>query len=232
MTNRHSKIFFGRKASLILTSSSKRHPYIILSCIYRKDDGTWEEIDNDEGRSVKLTIEEIICILEVLKKKIVNWSGYHIFKEKRAEIYVGWEDESRQVLVMKIDGYHKKLQFPNLNLLIQLLEHILSEKIEFGTDLDEKKTLEEYGIFSEYITTKDGLQVVETTRYDPSLDAVQVKAIIRVESPKALLIMLDSGEEFWIPKSTIHSNYDISNNKGSQKLVVDRWIIDKNKVKK
>jgi hypothetical protein len=237
MADYHTKTFFGQKKALILTSPTKTVPYIFLSCISKKEDGSWESLSNQEGKTVKISIEEIICILEVLNKKSANWRGSHVFKERRTEIYVGWESEAREVIGIKIGEYVKKLRFPNLNLFILMLEHVLSEKVEFATSgtFDTKETEKtedenEYGVFSERITARDGLQIVETTEYGLSAGTIQVSARIKVESPKALLITLDSGEEFWIPKSTIHNNYDISLKKKLQKLLVDKWIIEKNKI--
>jgi hypothetical protein len=120
-----------------------------------------------------------------------------------------------------------------------LLNHILAEKIEFATSgTFEAKTKEkvqidedgEFGLFSEHITARDGLHIVETTEFSASRDTVEIEAKIKVESPKALLITLDSGEEFWIPKSTIHSKYDVSEKEKSQKLIADKWIIEKYKI--
>ncbi|MCK4779575.1 MAG: hypothetical protein KAT57_05280, partial [Candidatus Lokiarchaeota archaeon] len=78
----------------------------------------------------------------------------------------------------------------------------------------------------------DGLHIVETTEFSVSRNIVEINAKIKVESPKALLITLDSGEEFWIPKSTIHSTYDVNEKKKSQIMLVDKWIIEKNKILK
>ena len=241
MADFHTKTIYGQNSSIIVTSPTKMVPYIFLSCINRKEDGTWEKTTKGEGKTVKISIEEMICILEVLNRKSANWRGYHIFEDRKTEIYVGWEDESRQVLQIKIGDYKKKLRFPNINLMTFLLDHILTEKIEFATsgafetkvkeepEIDEEH---EYSLFTEQITARDGLQVVETTEYGVSVDTVDVKAIIKVESPKALLITLDSGEEFWIPKSTIHSKYNINDKEGSQKFIVDKWIIEKHKILK
>lgn len=237
MADYHTKTFFGQKKALILTSPAQTVPYIFLSCITKKKDGSWENLSNQEGKTVKISIEEIICILEVLNKKSANWRGSHVFKERKTEIYVGWESEAREVIQIKIGEYVKKMRFPNLNLFILMLEHILGEKIEFATSgtFDSKETGKtederEYGVFSERITARDGLQIVETTEYGVTAGTVQVKAKIKVESPKALLITLDSGEEFWIPKSTIHSSFDTSQKEKLQKLLVDKWIIEKNKI--
>lgn len=239
MADFHTKTFYGQKTSLLISSPAKIVPYIFLSCINRKDDGTWEKTANGEGKTVKLSIEEIICILEVLYRRSANWRGYHVFKERKTEIYAGWEDEKHLVLLIKIGAYMKKLRFPNLNFLSLMLEHLLSEKIEFATsgtfesEAKEKKEVDdegEYGVFAEHITARDGLHIVETTEYNTSIETIEVRAKIKVESPKALLITLESGEEFWIPKSTIHSSYDINNKETHQKLVIDNWIIEKHKI--
>ena len=239
MADFHTKTFYGQKSSLMVTSPARMVPYIFLSCINRKDDGSWERTSKGEGKTVKLSIEEIICILEVLHRRSANWRGYHVFKERKTEIYVGWEDESRQVLRIKIGDYEKKIQFPNLNFLTLMLEHVLNEKIEFATSgtFESKEKEEvvdeeaEYSVFAERITARDGLHIVETTEYGSSIDRVEIKARIKVESPKALLITLESDEEFWIPKSTVHNEYDVTS-KDLQKFTVDKWIIEKHKILK
>ncbi|MHA1933273.1 MAG: hypothetical protein ACW96X_12070 [Promethearchaeota archaeon] len=189
MTDVHTKTFYGHKSSLMISSPAKVAPYIFLSCINRKKDGTWEKTAKSEGKTVKLSIEEIICILEVLYRRSANWRGYHVFKDRKTEIYAGWEDETRQVLLIKIGDYLKKLKFPNLNFLTLMLEHLLSEKIEFATSGTFKsKTREkhvvddeaEYGVFVEHITARDGLHIVETTEYDTSIDTLEIKAKIKV----------------------------------------------------
>ncbi len=238
MTDYHTKTFYGQKSSITLTSPSKSVPYVFLSCINRKEDGTWENTSEGEGKTVKISIEEIICILEVLLKKSANWRGFHVFKERKTEIYVGWEKESREVVQIKIGTYIKKLRFPNLNFFTLMLEHILSEKIEFATSGKSKMISSdgatqdegEYGVFSEHIIARNGLQVVETTEFGVSKDTIEIKAKVKVESPKALLITLESDKEFWIPKSTIRSNYDMENKKNFQTLVVDKWIIEKQRI--
>ncbi|MHA1291963.1 MAG: hypothetical protein ACTSQJ_04775 [Promethearchaeota archaeon] len=70
---------------------------------------------------------------------------------------------------------------------------------------------------------------METTEYDIFVETYDIKAKIKVESPKALLIMCENGKEFWIPKSTIHNKYNIDDKKQYQKLIVDKWIIEKNR---
>jgi len=180
-------------------------------------------------------LEEIICIQEVLNRRSQNWRGYHVFKDEKTEIFVGWNSEAREVLKFTIGNYKKKLKFPNTNFLTKLLGHILDEKIEFATTgtfepkiKKEKMKDANYSVFSEQITAKNGLQVVETTEFELSKDRIEINVKIKVESPKALLITLDTGNEFWIPKSTVHNEYDVNDKENFQQLIVDRWIIDKN----
>ena len=240
MTDYHTKTFYGQKSSLALSSPSKSVPYIFLSIFNRREDGSWEKLAEGEGKTVKISMEEIICILEVLKKKSANWRGFHVFKERKTEIYVGWEKEARDIIQIKIGEHLKKLRFPNLNFFTLMLEHILNEKIEFATSGKPEKSPEdrdiheegEYGVFSEQIVARDGLHVVETTEFGVSKETVEIKAKIKVESPKALLIIIDLDTEFWIPKSTIHNEYDVNNKKKLQTLIVDKWIIDKQRIPK
>jgi len=232
MADFHTKSFFGQNRALIINSPAKSVPYIFLQSIKRKIDGSWEKPSKGEGKTVKLSIEEIICILEVLKRKSANWRGYHVFKDYKTEIYVRWESEAREVLIVNVGEYKKKLKFPNTNFLTLLLEHILTEKIEFATSgtfesKTEKIERKDYGVFSEHIIARNGLQVVETTEYGVDKEVMEINGKIKVESPKAILIMLDTGNEFWIPKSTVHNNYNARDKENYQKLIVDKWIIEK-----
>lgn len=234
MADFHTKSFFGQETGLIINSPAKILPYIFMSSIKRKEDGTWEKISKGEGKTVKLSIEEIICILEVLNRKSANWRGYHVFKDYKTEIYVGWQTEKRENIIFQIGEYKKKLKFPNTNFLTLLLEHVLHEKIEFATSTiyKTKDAVSEddlYSVFSEHIKARIGLHVIETTEYGVSVESYDLKARIKVESPKALLIALESGEEFWVPKSTIHNEYNVNDKDNHQLLIVDKWIVDKNK---
>lgn len=236
MTDFHTKTFFGSKTSVLITSPSKDVPYIFLSCFNRKEDGSWEKIQEGEGKTVKLSIEEIICIQEVLNKRSAIWRGYHVFKDRRTQIHVGWQDESREVLIIQIGLYQKKLRFPNITFLKILLDHLLIEKIEFATSAPTRskekgksfQEPEEYSLFTENITSRDGLIVVETTEYSTLDDLMEISVKIKAESPKALLISLKD-QEFWVPKSTIHSKYDINDKETLQKLIIDQWIVERNK---
>ncbi|MHA1291619.1 MAG: hypothetical protein ACTSQJ_02995 [Promethearchaeota archaeon] len=56
-----------------------------------------------------------------------------------------------------------------------------------------------------------------------------LKGIIIEETEKALLIRIQSGREFWLPKSTIHSNY-LSKKNIDQNFLIDDWVLKRNKI--
>ncbi|MFX1398135.1 MAG: hypothetical protein ACFFAS_13960 [Promethearchaeota archaeon] len=226
MANTHLKFFYGSDAGLNISSPGKKIPYITLTCFKRKQDGNWENPIKGEGKTIRLTIEEIICFLEVLKGNHAKWRGYHIHGNRKTEIIVSSENELKQEVSIKIGAYEKKIKFPNLKYIILLLEHILLEKIEFASDENSQINNSE-SVFSEQITTKDGYDIVETTKYSSSIDKIEITAKIIAESPKALLISIDIGHEFWIPKNSVHSSYD-SKKKSFQQFFIDKWIIEKN----
>ncbi len=231
MALKHSKSFFGRNTGLHILSLDKTIPYTILSCFKRKNDGSWEDPLKGEGRSVSLIIEEMISFLEVLKGNHLKWRGYDMTKNNGVEIIVSLEEKTKQEVSIKIGQYEKKLKFPNLNVLRLLIAHIIEEKIKFATNEESSESVgsnKSISVFSERITTKDGYDIVETTKYDTKINMMKINAKIIAESPKALLISIDVGHEFWIPKNTIHSSYDAKKKKIFQKIIVDKWIIEKN----
>ena len=65
MADFHTKTFYGQKECIRVTSPSKQVPYVFLSCLYRKDDGFWEKPSEGEGKTVRLSIEEIICTFSI-----------------------------------------------------------------------------------------------------------------------------------------------------------------------
>ena len=97
MADSHSKSFFGQNTGLIISSPAKNIPYIFIRCLNRKEDGTWEKPSQSEGKTIRLSLEEIICIQEVLNRRSQNWRGYHVFRDEKTEIFVGWESEAAKM---------------------------------------------------------------------------------------------------------------------------------------
>ena len=57
----------------------------------------------------------------------------------------------------------------------------------------------------------------------------RLQGSIKAETPKAVLINLASGQELWVPKSKIHSEFKITENL-KQSFIIDNWILEKNKI--
>lgn len=239
MVDNHSYSFFGQKVGLIVQSASKSDPYIFFRLIKSKNNGSWEKPSSGEGKIIKFSLEEIIWILGVLNKEVSSWSSYHNYKDKKTPISLKWEDSDKAKLWIHIGSYSKVLEYSQFTILKMLLDHILQEKIEFATvinsGIDNKKrnSKEPNNIFiQEEVITEKSVSLLDTfDKQDNgnSSKVVDVNGSIKNETPKALLIQFDNGSEVWIPKSTIHSSFNITKNL-DQKFAIDSWILKNNKI--
>ncbi len=257
MGDSHSQSFFGQNAGLILNSSSKSDPFFFIRCIKKKPDGNWEKPSKGEGKVIKFSLEETIMILQVLDRKLLNWKSYHTYKDIKTPISFSWEDEKAKTLWINIENYSKMLSLAQTEILRLLIAHLLNEKIEFATisspkESNPKKSKkdvsnnfnhvdgiiefeEDYnnGEFKEINNPEFNGNHFESSSQKsndkPSKKISQIIGTLKGETAKALLINFDSGQELWIPKSTIHSNYQ-SEKDISQKFLIDNWILKKNKI--
>jgi hypothetical protein len=60
-------------------------------------------------------------------------------------------------------------------------------------------------------------------------DMTNISGAIKGETEKALLITFNSGQEIWIPKSTIHCQYS-PKKQLNQGFLIDNWILKRNKI--
>ena len=133
MSDVHNQSFFGQKISLIVHSASKSEPHIFFRFIKKKDNGAWENSSNGEGKTIKFLMEEIIMIIQVLKRKVNSWTRYHSFNENGTQISFEWQEGKEYRLWINVDNYSKVLNFTQAELMKMLLKHILKEIIEFAT---------------------------------------------------------------------------------------------------
>lgn len=254
----HSYSFFGQNTGLLVNSSSKYHPYLFMRCIKKKPNMNWEKPSNGEGRMIKFSLEEIISILDVLNKQKMIWNAYHSFKEIETKISFSWEDENAETLWINIANYSKMLTHEQTVILKLLLNHILKEKIEFATMMNEEKgpikakeennkaeieDLEENSNNSAFkdVNKKNGYKkntynnnpCKKTSQSNPPPSSIKkitlVQGLIKSETNKAVLIDFDiDGREVWIPKSTIHSDFKSGN--VVQEFLIDNWVLKRNQV--
>ena len=190
---------------MFIQSSSKSEPFIFMKFIRKKGDGSWEKLSTREGKTIKVSLEEVVMILEVLKKKIKSWSTVHSFKDDKTTISVSWEGEAK--VWFNVGDYPKMLSFAQIEILKLLLLHLLEEKIEFATISDMSKT---QIVIEQTVTKKQEvpeLTVVEEISSESNL--TKVEGVIAGMTDKAVLLKLNSGAENWFPTATIKSHYSL-----------------------
>ncbi len=129
----HQLTFFGQKIGFIIISNSKTDPNLIIKCLKKKADGTWEKPSNKEGKVVKLNIREIIHIQGVLKNQIPNFNSFHTFNEIKTPIKVEWDQLDKNLLWLNFGDYRRAINYPETELFKLFLDHVIQEKIEFAT---------------------------------------------------------------------------------------------------
>lgn len=212
--NKHNVSFFGKQVGVILDSVASSEPFIFLRFLKKKGNDEWEKPSKQEGRTIKLSIEELIMIHKVFKKELKDWKTYHSFKdEKKTPISVNW-NEKNDGIWFNIEGYNKIFASPQIDYLEMLLKHIIKEKIVLATGKEIKKESED---------NKGGEK--ETT---------EIMGIIQGQTDKALLIKFNlddqDSKELWIPKSKIHTEYNEIDQENEQKFAIENWLLKKNKI--
>ena len=237
MTDSHSQSFFGQATGLTIQSSSKNEPHIFVKCIKKKPNGSWEKPSNGEGKTIKISLEEMVMILKVLKEKLPSWTTFHNFNDSKTQISFKWENDKRNTLWINIGEYPKMLGVPQIEIFKLLLKHLIKEKIEHAPVLNLSKLQDNRERFGN--TKKDVVKIrpekinihsnTENAANTNKKEAVEIKGSINGETDKALLLNFETGQELWVPKSTIHSQFD--NAKGeNQAFLIDNWILKKNKI--
>lgn len=229
MVDSHSQSFFGQSTGMFIQSSSKSESFIFLKFIKKKNDGTWEKLSTGEGKTIKCGLEELVMILEVLKKKSKSWSTVHSFKDEKTPISLSWEGDKK--VWFNVGDYPKMLSFTQIEILRLLLTHILEEKIEFSTVPDTSKS---YANSSSKNANKmveqnnmrnDGLTIREEMNLGEKVKKLEGK--ISGETEKAIRVAINNGDDVWIPKSTIKSQYNPEINT-NQTFLIDSWFLEKN----
>lgn len=237
MTDNHSQSFFGQTTGITINSPSKSENYIFMKCIKKKQDGSWEKPSMGEGKTIKISLEEMVMILKVLKGKLPNWTTYHKFNENKTQISFKWENEAKKSLWINIGKYPKMLGVPQVEIFKLLLKHLIKEKIEHATILNLSKLSANTGGIRN--TRKSTVEIISEKiniekNTEPSAKAntnekIQINGLINGETEKALLLNFETGQELWVPKSTIHSQFNSLKGE-NQSFLIDNWILKRNKI--
>ncbi|TFG13556.1 MAG: hypothetical protein EU535_04785 [Promethearchaeota archaeon] len=239
MADKHSQSFFGQSTGFTIQSSSKNEPFIFLKFIKKKKDDTWEKFSQGEGKTIKISLEEMIMIFQVLKHKINSWNSYHTYKEDNTPISFSWESNKENILWINIGTYSKMLGFAQIEIFRLFLKHLIKEKIKFATLLNssQKQDINPGEKQESSITNDDKNDLILNPNImtnskkvnDTNDDQIIIDGFIKTETEKALLIVFNSGQEAWFPKSAIHSQYKREIGI-EQKFLTSKWIIEKNKI--
>jgi len=110
------------------------------------------------------------------------------------------------------------------------MKHLLEEKIEFATISDNTKKSKPLGVINEIPETQETQDstLMGAEEINVGGDVGKMKGIIAGETEKAILIQLENGNEQWVPKSVIKSNYNTTI-KATQDFLIDSWFLEKNK---
>ena len=215
MADRHDYSFFGQRTGLILSSNSSSEPFIFFKCVKKKSDGTWEKLKMREGKTIKISLEEMVMIKKLLDKNSSEWSTFHQHEEIKTNISFRWDNEKINV---NIGEYFKPLNEAQIEIFRNLLDHMFHEKIKNATSLSSSNnTIKK----SQYITKNNNKHqlIAEEVKLDGLNDSININGIVNGKTDKALLIQFSSDKESWIPKSTIHSEYD--DRESEQKFIID-----------
>jgi hypothetical protein len=219
MVNRHRKEFFGSKTGIFFDSGPSSSPDIFLTFIKKKNDGSWEKPSEKEGLTIKFSLIEVPFMLQVLRGEKKDWKTSISFER---------DSENEEQIKVKASDYQKLLIYGEVEVFKALLEHVFQEKVINSTEVKKREDRSIAGGKKQAspITTEE----TSEEKIEPVIKETAVLAgACEGETEKALLIAFEGNKAIWVPKSTIHSDFD-SESKKAQKFEIDTWILKKNKV--
>lgn len=83
--------------------------------------------------------------------------------------------------------------------------------------------------FDETVNQDNQISSILVSKSKLFKEMTNINGAIKGETEKALLITFKSGQEIWIPKSTIHCQY-IPKKMFNQNFLIDNWILKRNKI--
>ncbi|MBY9020832.1 MAG: hypothetical protein KGD67_07230 [Candidatus Lokiarchaeota archaeon] len=234
MVGSHSKSFFGQNTGIIVSSSSSSDPFMFIHCFKKKPNGIWEKPSSNEGKAIKISLEEIVMILKVLNHESHKWQTQHIFKDKETAVSFNWEDVNHEVLWINVNNYSKRLNLAQSEILRLLLMHLLDEKIINSTFLNKSNTdgLKERNQKNYFQLDEINFPLNDQNFHHEYSNAAETPndtsnlyGSIIGETEKAVLIDFIKKEE-WIPKSAIDNKY-LQQKNIKQKFSINNWILKK-----
>jgi len=127
--------------------------------VRKKRDGKWEKTSQGEGKTIRLSLEEMVSIKEVFKKCPSSWKSVHKYKEEMTSIDFDSRENQSLPYLLKIGTYPKPLTFAQGEIFRMLLDHLITEKIEhLNTFIKKPANTNEF-----QSTTQNNLYIKEET---------------------------------------------------------------------
>ena len=228
---------------MFLQSNSKSDPFVFFTFIKKKDGETWEKPSMGEGKSIKISLEELAMFQRLFNKTAKSWKGFHSFNGTKTSIELNWTGEDE--IQMKVDQYLKPLKAGQIDVLGRLIRHLFQEKIEFATEGKPNQNgsnNERDGSANESIDFEADNTEVETNaaiaitvpkktiKKSPNAskepETTKISGVIVKTTEKAIQVRLELSEEKWFPKSRVRSEYDPMSQE-LQMFLVESWILKK-----
>jgi hypothetical protein len=127
----HRIPFFGQKTGMILESPGADQPHIFLRFLKKKDSNVWEKPSAKEGKVLKLNLLEIIRLRDLCMAEKDTWSSVHAFGSEKTSF--SFEKEGKNIKIA-LQGYSKFIQYPESELLKEVMIHLVHEKVENATN--------------------------------------------------------------------------------------------------
>ncbi len=143
---RHNQSFFGQKTAILFDSGASNDSYSYFRFI-KKNDAGWERPSENGGKAIKLSIQELICILDVLNGEKESWNTVHKYNSETTSLSFACENRTQYSFKFSVssgsNGYVKQIIYPESKFLRILLDHIIKEKIENATGYKPQSAQEE-----------------------------------------------------------------------------------------
>ncbi len=173
------------------------------------------EWEDDSKNDLWISLGNYMKVLSISETEIFNLLLSHILKEKICYATVLYKENTKHTIKhAKFSRVLKKRierKLANSDwVLYHDIDNIKKNNFEYNDKIDEK------GL--------DKSIIEESTR-----ETTPIKGTVKGETEKALLICFKSGEERWIPKSTIRCHYS-ANRDVNQTFLIETWILQKIKI--
>jgi hypothetical protein len=116
---------------MILESPGADQPHIFLRFLKKKESNVWEKPSAKEGKVLKLNLLEIIRLRDLCIAEKDTWSSVHAFGAEKTSFT--FEKDGKNIKIA-LQGYSKFIQYPESELLKELLIHLVKEKVENATN--------------------------------------------------------------------------------------------------